>query len=82
MKKYCQLLTCSVDMRSSHANVQLLIYHSNINPFVLFFQLDNLESILGGLRNSGSGMFADSGTGGTEGGNKQGNGPNSTAHGE
>lgn len=44
--------------------------------FVLFFQLDNLESILGGLRNS------DSGTGGMEGGNKQGNGPNSTAHGE
>uniref|UniRef100_A0A8C1BC46 Nuclear receptor coactivator 3 n=1 Tax=Cyprinus carpio carpio TaxID=630221 RepID=A0A8C1BC46_CYPCA len=41
-------------------------------------ELDNLESILGGLRNSGSGMFADSGTGGTEGGNKQGNGPNST----
>ncbi|XP_051956918.1 nuclear receptor coactivator 3-like [Xyrauchen texanus] len=40
-------------------------------------ELDSLESILGGLRNSGSGMFADSGT---EGGNKQGNGPNSTAH--
>lgn len=43
-------------------------------------ELDNLESILGGLRSSGSGMFADSGTGGAEGGNKQGNGPNSTAH--
>lgn len=48
----------------------------------LFFQIDNLESIFGGLRNSSSGMFADSGTGGTEGGNKQGNGPNSTAHGK
>uniref|UniRef100_A0A673MKP6 Nuclear receptor coactivator 3 n=1 Tax=Sinocyclocheilus rhinocerous TaxID=307959 RepID=A0A673MKP6_9TELE len=43
-------------------------------------ELDNLESILGGLRNSGSGMFADSGTGGMEGGNKQGNGPNSTLY--
>lgn len=64
------------------SNSDLFVYYSIINPFVLFFQLDNLESILGGLRNSGSGMFADSGTGGMEGGNKQGNGPNSTAHGE
>ncbi|TRY66565.1 hypothetical protein DNTS_015934 [Danionella cerebrum] len=43
-------------------------------------ELDNLESILGGLRNSGSGMFADSANVGPEVGNKQGNGPNSTAH--
>ncbi|KAI7795007.1 nuclear receptor coactivator 3 [Triplophysa rosa] len=43
-------------------------------------ELDSLESILGGLRNSASGMFADSRTGGSVGGNKQGNGPNSTAH--
>lgn len=44
--------------------------------------MDSLESILGGLRNPTSGLFADSRPGGSMGGNKQGNGPNSTAHGE
>lgn len=43
-------------------------------------ELESLESILGGLRNPGPGMFVDSGSGGSEVGNKQGNGPNSTAH--
>lgn len=63
-----------------HLTLMVINPSFNINP--LFFQLDSLESILGGLRNSSSGMFADSGSGGSEGGNKQGNGPNSTAHGE
>lgn len=44
-----------------------------------FFQLQSLESILGGLK-PGSGMYADSGS--TDGENKKGNGPNNNAHGK
>lgn len=46
---------------------------------LIFFQLQSLESILGGLKPV-SRMFGD--TGGPDGENKKGNGPNIAAHGE
>lgn len=55
----------------------IIIFADYLNVF--FFQLQSLESILGGLKPV-SRMFGDSG--GTNGENKKGNGPNSAAHGK